>query len=71
MSHEELSQSVIAYRDTVFRVSLGYVKNIHDADDITQNTFMKLYSHGKNFPSNEARNRRDFKNPAVHSDYAA
>jgi RNA polymerase sigma-70 factor (ECF subfamily) len=55
MNSDELSKSVIKNRDTVFRVALGYVKNIHDADDIAQNVFMKLYKHKKGFVSQEAQ----------------
>ena len=39
---------------TVFRVSLGYVKNIQDAEDITQNVFFKLYKKRDGFVSDEA-----------------
>jgi RNA polymerase sigma-70 factor (ECF subfamily) len=54
---EDLTAAIIAYRDTVFRVALGYVKNIHDADDIAQNVFMKLAARTerKAFPSEEAQ----------------
>jgi len=54
MNREELSKSAAAHRDTVFRVALGYVKNIHDADDVAQNVFMKLYRHEKGFVSSES-----------------
>ena len=50
-----LTESILAYRDTVFQVALGYVKNIHDADDIAQNVFMKLGLNSKKvFESQEA-----------------
>jgi len=52
---EELSESVRKYRNTVFRVAMGYVKNTHDADDIAQNVFFKLYTKGKSFVSDEAQ----------------
>ncbi|MCL1903637.1 MAG: RNA polymerase sigma factor [Oscillospiraceae bacterium] len=54
MNRDILTESVIAYRDTVLRVALGYMKNIHDAEDIAQNVFMKLYNCEKSFPSKEA-----------------
>jgi RNA polymerase sigma-70 factor (ECF subfamily) len=38
----------------VFRIALGYVKSIHDADDIAQNVFVKLLTKGKVFDSAEA-----------------
>jgi len=55
INREDLSKSVTAYRDTVFRVALGYVKNVHDADDVTQNVFMKLYNYNKDFKDDEAQ----------------
>jgi RNA polymerase sigma-70 factor (ECF subfamily) len=54
MTREELSKSVLEHRETVFRIVLGYVKNVHDSEDITQNVFMKLYVHDKDFISKEA-----------------
>jgi len=50
---ENLTNSIIAHKDTVFRVALGYVKNIHDAEDIVQNVFLKLCRHTKAFPTYE------------------
>ena len=51
---ERLTKSMEKYLKTVFRVSLGYVKNVHDAEDITQNVFFKLYKRGDGFVSDEA-----------------
>jgi len=50
----DISDSVQKYRSLVFRVALGYVRNIHDADDVTQNVFVKLMTKGKTFDSAEA-----------------
>lgn len=50
----DISQSVALYRDTVFRVALGYVRNRHDADDVAQNVFVKLLTSQKVFTSDEA-----------------
>jgi RNA polymerase sigma-70 factor (ECF subfamily) len=41
-------------------VAIGYVKNIHDADDIAQNVFLKLYLESQSkkserFPTEEAK----------------
>jgi RNA polymerase sigma-70 factor (ECF subfamily) len=55
MTHDEIAGSIEKYHSTVYRVALGYVKNKHDADDITQDVFFKLYKHSKNFVSDEAR----------------
>jgi len=50
----DITESVTKYRDTVFRVALGYVRNRHDADDAAQNVFVKLLTKGKTFASDEA-----------------
>jgi RNA polymerase sigma-70 factor (ECF subfamily) len=60
MTREELSQSVAAHRNTVFRVALGYVRNTHDADDITQNVFMKLYLHNRRKPFESAEAQKSW-----------
>ncbi|MDR0222757.1 MAG: sigma-70 family RNA polymerase sigma factor [Oscillospiraceae bacterium] len=54
MGREEFAESVRKYRDTVFRVALGYVKNVYDADDIAQNVFFKMYKKQKSFVTEEA-----------------
>jgi len=54
MEHSRLSASIEAYHATVFRVALGYAKNYHDAQDITQDVFFKLYKQDREFPSDEA-----------------
>ena len=41
------------YIDTVYRVAFSMLKNPHDADDITQETFMKLYVSNVTFMSEE------------------
>jgi len=48
------TESVEKYRATVFRVALGYVRNCHDADDIAQNVFFKLYNRSEDFACEEA-----------------
>ncbi|MCL1832694.1 MAG: RNA polymerase sigma factor [Oscillospiraceae bacterium] len=54
-NHDYLADSIIAHQNTVFQVALGYVKNIHDADDIVQNVFFKLYRNKKTFVNDEAQ----------------
>lgn len=39
------------YLDTVFRVALNYLKSAADADDVTQNVFLKLWKDPKPFES--------------------
>jgi RNA polymerase sigma-70 factor (ECF subfamily) len=51
----EITEIVEKYRGVVFRVALGYVKNIHDADDVAQNVFIKLIRKNKTFISEDAR----------------
>jgi len=46
---EKLTQ----YKNTVFRLAVGYTKNIQDAEDITQDVFLKLYCNEKEFESDE------------------
>ena len=41
------------YIDTVFRVAFNYLKSAADADDATQNVFLKLWKERKPFDSEE------------------
>jgi len=41
------------YSDTVFRTAYSIVKNIAEAEDITSEVFMKLFTYEKNFESEE------------------
>lgn len=41
------------YKDSVFRVGFSYFRNAIDADDIVQETFLKLMKSGKEFESEE------------------
>lgn len=57
ITKEEYTCLAQKYIDTVYRVALGYVKNPTDADDITQNVFLALWKHPRDFASQEhARN---------------
>lgn len=53
MSDEEFNRIVRQYADTVYRVALSYAKRTHDADDVVQNTFMKLLSGHVRFKDEE------------------
>lgn len=35
------------YKNDIYRLAYSYTKNISDADDITQNVFIKLYNHNE------------------------
>ncbi len=51
MDKEEFIKKLLEYKDTVFRVALSYTKNLSDAEDISQEVFLKLYSL-KSIPEN-------------------
>jgi RNA polymerase sigma-70 factor (ECF subfamily) len=55
MSRDKIAESIEKYHATVYRVALGYVKSTHDAEDITQDVFFKMYKHSKEFVSDEAQ----------------
>ena len=44
MTDSELEHYVMLYRRNVFAAALCLVRNEYDADDITQEAFMRLYS---------------------------
>ncbi len=50
---EQFTALAKKYIDTVFRVALNYLKNASDADDVTQNVFLKLWKEKKPFESEE------------------
>ncbi len=53
MSETELAGYIELYRPTVFRVALNYLKNYEDAEDISQDAFVKLYTCETQFSSSE------------------
>lgn len=44
LTKEEFARAVSGHKDTVFRIAFSYMKNPHDADDITQTVFLKLWN---------------------------
>lgn len=50
---EQFTYLAKKYIDTVFRVTLNYLKSCTDADDVTQNVFLKLWKEKKPFDSEE------------------
>lgn len=42
METKEYERLVSAYLDTIYRVAVNGCKNYADAEDVVQNTFMKL-----------------------------
>lgn len=46
---EAFARAVAMHKDTVFRVAFSYMKNQDDANDITQNVFLKLFKSDISF----------------------
>ena len=42
LTNEQFTRCVTLYLDTVYRVAFNYIKSAADADDVTQNVFLKL-----------------------------
>ena len=53
MNSEQFTRYAESYIDTVFRVAFNYLKSAADAEDITQNVFVKLLKEEKPFESEE------------------
>ncbi len=53
MTEKDFSRLIGLYRETVFRVAYCYTKNYADAEDISQEVFLKLYSSDENFETDE------------------
>jgi RNA polymerase sigma-70 factor (ECF subfamily) len=49
------TQAVEAHSDSVYRLSMLYLRNPHDARDCCQDVFVKLMEHKKAFASDEHR----------------
>lgn len=53
MTNEQFTVYAKKYIDTVFRVAFNYLGSRADADDVTQNVFLKLLEAEKNFESDD------------------
>ncbi len=53
MTEAQLEEYIKVHRGTVYRLAYSVVKNGEDADDITQETFVKLYRSKEVFGSSE------------------
>ena len=53
LTEKEFCAYAEKYIDTVYRVAFSMLKNPHDADDITQETFLKLYTYTGKFQSDD------------------
>jgi len=49
MTREQLSADIATYHDMVYRLAFSCTGNRFDADDITQDAFMRLYMYKKSF----------------------
>lgn len=50
---EQFTRLANKYIDTVFRVALNYLRSGTEADDVTQDVFLKLWKENKPFESEE------------------
>lgn len=53
MTDSDFTQKVHAYKNMIFRLAMVYLKNVQDAEDVTQDVFIKLYKQKKEFRSTE------------------
>lgn len=51
--NEKIQKSVLKYSDSIIRVAFTYVKNIADAEDIAQDTFLAYLNKNPVFESDE------------------
>ena len=51
MAEETFERAVEQYGDMVFRLAFGYLKNQADAEDVMQQTLLKLYTSPNTFDS--------------------
>ncbi len=54
LDKETFIKKLLLYKDTVFRVAYSYTKNKSDAEDISQEVFLKLYTTSPAFNSESA-----------------
>ena len=53
MDSQLYNQLVTEYANMVFKIAYNYCKNKYDAEDIVQNTFLKLLQHKGSFSDDE------------------
>ena len=54
MTHEEFREKLSRHKDMVYRIAYTYLKNRTDAEDISQETFLKLYLREEPFRDAES-----------------
>jgi len=53
MTHEQLNADIAEYHGMVFRLAFSCMGNRFDADDVTQEVFIRLYRYKKTFSGDE------------------
>ena len=53
LTNEQFTCYAERYIDTVFRVAFHYLRSAADAEDVTQNTFIKLWERKEAFPDDD------------------
>ena len=53
MDGEALTKYIGLYHGTVYRLAFSYVKNCADAEDITQEAFLRLYKYDGSFAADD------------------
>jgi RNA polymerase sigma-70 factor (ECF subfamily) len=53
MTDYEFAVKLEMHKNTVYRLAFSYMKNVQDAEDITQDAFLKFYRCGVNFSAAE------------------
>lgn len=53
MTENEFESYIALYRKNIYRLAFSYVKNNEDAEDISQEAFLKLYKSKEVFDSSE------------------
>ncbi len=57
MNTKEYERLVAGYLDCIYRIALNGCKNHADAEDVVQNTFLKLWQRQEGFAENEQAKR--------------
>ena len=65
MEDVEFRQKLQRYKDTVYRIAYTYLRNQADAEDVSQDTFLKLYLREVPFPDDGAGRGECGLNPAA------
>lgn len=53
LTREEFTKCAAEYQDMIYRLALSYLRSPHDAEDVTQEVLLKLYTEKKDFESDD------------------